>query len=431
MKIFRDPVHGDIFLSNELIELLDTREMQRLRGIKQLGTAFFVYPGAVHTRFEHSLGTCFLAGELLSILKEFGASVSKREELTIKAAALLHDVGHIPFGHTIEDERRLFSRHDSPERFRHFLTGKGELAKVLAKNKLTEAVLAFFCGEAAEPWRRELISGTFCADLLDYLARDAFFCGLPHKYDKRIMRSLRICDGHLYLDCQKNGIVREDFVSELINLLRLRYFLTERVFFHHTKIASGVMISKLLERALRFNVRLEELYNLSDERFLYFLELRAGSDPAVKKLLSDLASRRLYKQAYVLTGHIGPENRERLISRYHKDAAARLETEGELAAAIKANPEDVAIYCPSGSMQLKEAEVSVKVGVDAPESLAALELPEVKTLLDTPKNLWRFYVFASPEISGKIKRLARLCEERFGTENHLSDLQSSQLYMLL
>ena len=431
MKIFRDPVHGDIFLSNELIELLDTREMQRLRGIKQLGTAFFVYPGAVHTRFEHSLGTCFLTGELLNVLREFGLTVGKKEELAIKAAALLHDVGHIPFGHTIEDERCIFSRHDSAERFKAFLTGRGELAKVLTRYKLTEDVLAILSGEAAEPWRKEIISGTFCADLLDYLARDAFFCGLPHKYDRRIMRSLRIYNGHLYLDCQKSGIVREDFISELINLLRLRYFLTERVFFHHTKLASGVMISKLLERALRFNVRQEELFHLGDERFLYFLELRAGSDPAVKKLLADLASRRLYKQAYVLTCHIGSENREKLINRYHKDVAARAETEGELASRLKVNAEDIAIYCPSGSMQLKEAEVLVKVGVDEPESLAGLDLPEVRTLLDKHKNLWRFYVFAAPEINGKIKRLARLCEDYFGIENHMSDMQSSQLYMLL
>ena len=73
MKVFRDPVHGDIFLPRELVELLDTVEMQRLRGIKQLGTASLVYPGAVHTRFEHSLGTCYLVYELWRVLEEGGA----------------------------------------------------------------------------------------------------------------------------------------------------------------------------------------------------------------------------------------------------------------------------------------------------------------------------------------------------------------------
>ena len=162
--------------------------MQRLRGIKQLGTASLVYPGAVHTRFEHSLGTCHLALTLLKILEEFGTKISGSEKLAVGAAALLHDIGHIPFGHTVEDERRIFSRHDSPERFELFFNKRTELGKVLHKLNIAEPVKNILCGQADKAWQSELISGMFCADLLDYLARDAFFCGLSQKYDKRFCK---------------------------------------------------------------------------------------------------------------------------------------------------------------------------------------------------------------------------------------------------
>ncbi len=114
MKVFRDPVHGDLVLPAELLALLDTREIQRLRGIRQLGTASLVYLGAVHTRFDHSLGTSAVASRMLDVLEKAGVGLEAELRRVILAAALVHDVGHIPFGHTIEDERRLFPRHDSP-----------------------------------------------------------------------------------------------------------------------------------------------------------------------------------------------------------------------------------------------------------------------------------------------------------------------------
>ena len=429
MKVFRDPVHEDIFLPSELVELLDTAEMQRLRGIKQLGTACLVFPGAVHTRFEHSLGTCFLAGQLCRVLSEFGVSIGKRELLAIEAAALLHDVGHIPFGHTIEDERKIFSRHDSAQRFEHFLCGRGELAKVLAKHKLTEPVCAILQGTSAQPWQAEIISGTFCADLLDYLARDAFFCGLSQRYDRRILRTLRQDGGHLYLDCQKDGIIREDLVSEVVNLLRLRYFLTERVFFHHTKTASGAMISRAVERALELGLTLSDILPLGDERLLALIGWRWGDDPIIAMMLEALNARRIYKRAYVLTRRIGADREADLVARFHNSAEMRRNTESELAGRLKLKQGELIIYCPSAAMQLKEAEVRLKMGSGEPQSLAGMDVPEVNVLRDKHRSLWRFYVFVHPCRMGRLKQISKVCEQYFGLENHLPALQSPQLYM--
>src|SRR6266699_2035080 len=113
-KLIRDAVHGDIVMSSLEVELMDTPEFQRLRGIRQLGTAYLVFPSAVHTRFEHSLGTSWMAHRMIESVRR-NQVVSPDNERLIRAAALLHDITHIPFGHTLEDERRVLPRHDKDE----------------------------------------------------------------------------------------------------------------------------------------------------------------------------------------------------------------------------------------------------------------------------------------------------------------------------
>jgi len=428
LKVFRDPVHGDLVLPAELLALLDTREIQRLRGIRQLGTASLVYPGAVHTRFDHSLGTCAVASRMLDVLEKAGVGLDPEPRRVILAAALVHDVAHIPFGHTIEDERRLFPRHDSPARLRRLLR-HGELGRELRRQGLTEPVQALLEGRADPPWPGEVISGTVCADLLDYLARDAFFCGLPQRYDERIFRNFRIQDGHLYLEAEKDGIIREDVVSEVINLLRLRYFLTERVYFHHTKTASGAMVSRAVEQATRMGLTLEDLLSLTDERLLALLETRYAQDPVVARLTGALASRRLFKRAYVLTRAVGEERRLELVERFHADPDRRQQAEEHLLRRLRLAEGDLVVYCPAAGMQLKEAEVRLKVDLGPPRTLASLNIPEVAVLRGKHEGLWRFYVFVAPERMGRVRQISRECEEYFGQANHLPALQSPQMYL--
>src|SRR5262245_15779250 len=120
-KLIRDAVHGDIQLDALEVELLDTPEFQRLRGIKQLGTAYLVFPSALHTRFEHSVGTSWMAYRLVHAVRRV-QPMSADEERLARVSALLHDITHIPFGHTLEDERRVLPRHDKDqERVHEFL----------------------------------------------------------------------------------------------------------------------------------------------------------------------------------------------------------------------------------------------------------------------------------------------------------------------
>lgn len=417
--ILRDAVWGDLELEGELVDLLQCAELQRLRWIRQLGTANLVYPSANHTRFEHSLGTCHVAGRMLTQLEVSDPELRR----LVQVAALVHDVGHVPFGHTFEDERRIFPRHDGPERTAHFLGEGTQLGQSLAALGLRQPLLGFFGagGTPPPPLVSDLVSGTICSDLLDYLARDAFFTGIRRTYDERLFRYFALRDGRLVLRLAKGGLRREDAFSEVVHLLRLRYTLTERVYFHHAKVSSGALISKLVERAVKGGLVVEDLYRLGDEGLLNLLGDRyAPRDAVLGRLLGDLRARRLPKRAYVLTRRVGDALQEDLIARFHRDPAQREGLEAELERDLGLEPGEVIIYCPARGMAQKEARVRVEVGDGEVVSLADLELREVEDLLEKHQDLWKFYVFVSARHDAARARLAALCEERFGVPSELS-----------
>lgn len=424
LKVIRDPVHGDMELPVELFRLIDTPQVQRLRGVRQLGTACFVYPGALHTRFDHSLGTCWLASRLIELL---GVKLSQKQRLAILAYALLHDVSHLPYGHTLEDERRIFERHDTPNRVRLALT-RGDLGRELTRLQLLDPVL-----EIAETscWQQELIAGAVGADLLDYLARDAYFCGLHQTYDPRIFSLFRrdVASGTLYLDCQREGVLRHDALSEIVHLLRLRYFLSERVYFHHTKTASGAMISRAVEEAIKVGLTLQELTCLTDEGLWSVLESRFIENPSIVYIMKCLRSRRLYKRVFLLTAELPLERRQVFVDSFHVDAKRRAQAEADLAASCHIKPHQLIIYCPTLKMQLKEGGLAVKVDDHTPRSLQSLPVDELALLQERHRLLWRFYVFLSPEIMNKAALVGRACEAYFGEANHLPLYRSGQLFL--
>src|SRR5205823_312906 len=201
-KLIRDAVHGDIEMSGLEVELIDTPEFQRLRGIKQLGTAYLVFPSAVHTRFEHSLGTSWMAYRILQAVRRAEA-ISQDEERLIRVSALLHDVTHIPFGHTLEDERRVLPRHDKDEeRVEHFLKHSA-VGRILKREGLQDDFGGIIRGDGT--YLSDIIQGAISADLLDYLRRDTYFCGLSQYYDPRIFESFIIENGRLVMNLEKQG----------------------------------------------------------------------------------------------------------------------------------------------------------------------------------------------------------------------------------
>lgn len=388
-KLIRDAVHGDIEMGLLEVELMDTPEFQRLRGIKQLGTAYLVFPSAVHTRFEHSLGTSWMAHRILEAVRRF-QTVSSDDETLIRVAALLHDITHIPFGHTLEDERRVLPRHDKDEERVDYFLRQSTAGKILKREGLQDAVIKTLTEGGT--YHSEIVGGAISADLLDYLRRDTYFCGLSQNYDARIFESFILENGRLVFNLEKQGMLRHDALSELVNLLRIRYTLSERVYFHHAKISSGAMISKAVELALREGLSAGDLRILKDETLIWTLRELYTGNSTIAHLLSRLESRQLYRACYVLTVDIGEKRRQEIVTRFHHDLETREAAEMSIARASGIQPREIIIYCPSFGMSLSEAEVPVRLDRGPVRPLSGSNNEEIRILKEKHKALWKFSV---------------------------------------
>ena len=432
MSILRDPVHGDIELSRDELRLVDTAAVQRLRGVKQLGSASFVYPGATHTRFEHSIGTLHVCDQMLAACNRNAARdaacrpVGDDERRLLRAAALLHDVTHIPFGHNIEDQTGLLPRHDRPERFRAALDD-GELGDELRRQGLFDDVLAILTGEGRDvpPFWRQVVSDTIDADLLDYLRRDAHYTGLELRYDRRVVDYFRVdrASGAMFVDCEKNGMLREDIVSELLRVLECRYHFSERVYYHHAKIAAGALLSRMVELALRAGaLTAAELQQLTDDTLVYRLsQLDLGDATATARLhrfVGRYGRRQLPKRVLVLPWHDNQGVQDELLATYFAPGQpeARFAWEAAMeqqAATAFGRPVDVILYCPKRRMQLKEAKTLVRFPGEG-ERLQPLDaftarIPRLSDLAASYPRMWKLYVFTSLEDKAQRAELQRMC----------------------
>jgi hypothetical protein len=410
-KLIRDAVHGDIHCGALEIELIDTPEFQRLRGIKQLGTAYLVFPSALHTRFEHSLGTSWIAQRLIDAVRRTQA-VTEDQARLIRVTALLHDITHIPFGHTLEDERRVLPRHDKDlDRVRYFLE-EGSIGRILEREGLQQAVVRALTEGGSLV--SDIAGGPISADLLDYLRRDTYFCGLSQYYDPRIFESFVVDNGRLFMNLEKRGVLRHDTLSELVNLLRIRYTLSERVYFHHTKIASGAMICKAVELALHEGFEPEELRLLKDETLQSTLASRYAENPGIVHLLDCLERRSLYRPCFTLTTAIGEESRRAVVQRFHHDPLQREQAEHALASAAGLAPHQVIVYCPSFGMALPEADVPVRMEGGKVLPLSGSNNDEIRILKDKHKALWKFLVLVDRTAWEKHEALAGAAAEYAG-----------------
>jgi HD superfamily phosphohydrolase len=311
LKVVTDPVHGDLYLTRLEVELVDSPPMQRLRRVRQLGTAHLVFPQATHSRFTHALGTLRTAQDLIdgllrnregarrpsSLLDEWEAAGElelRLAEATVLArlGGLLHDLCHVPIGHTVEDDLRVLTPHDRnlgrylqlwaqiPEGPRMAIeNARSRAAHVEGASLLAELRMLILSkmdpdieqpsqaqmddppkadGELAPrssyPFVHDVVGNTICADLLDYIRRDHYNSGLPLAVGSRFAQDFYVSrsdDVHykqrMVVRVRRGGRLRSDVTTELLKYLRYRYELTERVLVHHAKTAADAMIGKLLE----------------------------------------------------------------------------------------------------------------------------------------------------------------------------------------
>lgn len=308
-KVYTDPVHGDIYLTVLEQWLVDTWPFQRLRRVRQLGTTHLVYPGATHSRFSHALGAVRVVQNLLDAVisqrdglhavedrfaqwQSEGPAVLNhhiaRATVLARLGALLHDLCHVPVGHSVEDDLKVLVEHDrNDERFTRLWAGvatavnnridemhgvdaperaalKEGLKTLLDPNgelhtELKPLVISKGSGvkrheEMVYPFAADLVGNTICADLLDYLLRDHLFTGLPVSLGHRFLSGFFVVPkGHgvyserVALNVMRGGHERADVVSELLKALRYRYELSERALVHHAKLSADAIVGKALE----------------------------------------------------------------------------------------------------------------------------------------------------------------------------------------
>lgn len=437
-SVMRDPVHGDVYLTHEELRVLDTPEMQRMRGIKQLGPAYLVFPGALHTRFDHSIGTVHVVQRMIdAINRSFdidparGIAIGEEEARVVRMAGLLHDVTHIPFGHNIEDQDALFRRHDSAYRYERMLARGTALGDVLEDLGLRKDVFSVLTPPGTEgrrevpPYWSQLLSGTIAADILDYLARDAYFTGLRLQVDERVHSYFKIdrASGNLFIDLAKHELLREDILSEVVRMLEARYVFSERVYYHHAKVAAGALVARAIDLLVRAGALGEEdLYDTTDESVLEVLLAASRKVPAavgdtVADLVGRFRTRRLYKRACVFPAYENEDVQAELVARFFAAGG------GEARALVEGRIEDmvrfalgrdvrVIVYCPAREMQLKEARIHVRwPGVEGVRRLSdfADRVPRLGDLERSYKNLWKFYVLCDsgdPEVLAKVQEVA-------------------------
>jgi HD superfamily phosphohydrolase len=295
----RDPVWKNLGLSPGLLRLVALPAFQKLNGIKQLGPAYLVYPGATHTRLSHSLGVLHLARRLLGRLLEHRGPETRIPDSALEpeavraylCAALLHDLGHYPFAHSLKDLQ--VASHES-------LTAEqllnGEMAGALRREVGTDPRLVAAIVDPQRPvpdagaagFYRRLLSGVLDPDKLDYLNRDAYYCGVPYG-----IQDVDFALGELRAQPQGLAVTRKGLTA-VESVLFSKYLMYRSVYWHKTVRIATSMIKKAVSMAMEAGeLQVGELYGLDDQEFFALAERKAF--PPLE-LLARVARRRLYKQ---------------------------------------------------------------------------------------------------------------------------------------
>lgn len=269
-KIINDPVHGFIRIPNELLfDILQHPYVQRLGRIKQLGVSNFVYPGAVHTRLMHSIGAMHLTQEAIHNLREKGIYISDNERTAVMAAMLLHDVGHGPFSHVLENTLVSGISHEEIS-----LLMMEQINRDLSRNELPnlqgeverplDEALAIFRDEYPRHFLHQLISSQLDMDRMDYLCRDSFFCGVTEGSiaSERLLKMLNVSDDRLVID--HKGIYS---VEKFLVARRLMYW---QVYLHKTSVAAEQVLIKMLTRAKELAMQGKDIFGTPALRYFLY-----------------------------------------------------------------------------------------------------------------------------------------------------------------
>lgn len=568
-KLYQDQIYGAKVLTPLAVAIIDTPEFQRLDKIRQLGFADVTYRGAKHTRYAHSIGTYFITRTIMRRINQNhqrldfphpGSYLSKRfrcipkggyseEELNgkeipisrqslwrgaseiVAIAALLHDISHVPFGHTLEDEfAGIYKRHDrlgGHRLYQMLFNEQSELSKVFSdsdtnpkwlpgiqkdigikNSELAQLIYVILSWkEEIEPpvsfnallrrelkklnkvedserrkrlikirlWHRkfkreklfhpfmsDVVGNTICADLLDYLQRDRRNLGMESRSHSRLQRyfTIRPCALHHEEDLRLSILVarrlrggqRPDVATAVLDVMRERYEMAERVFYHHKKAAASAMLAKLAEvcrnakpldtddsiypapwsQSADGKVNACNVVHFSDDSFidhlgtietqidshytnelrnLLYRGLRYDRKSIYRTLLVmdiDLVQRSAHSVSFFAEEFRGTED--------NPSNKRRIEVENHLAEVAEAGNGEVIIYCPSPNMQAKEVDVRLEIVENRVLPLRLQKelfsyYSDLKVIEQYYQDLWRLYIFVSPPIFEVMEKCQEIVDE--------------------
>jgi len=443
---WRDPLYGDIRLTAFERQVIDSAEMQRLRRIKQLGFTNLVYAGAEHSRLSHSVGSVYRVEQVLRAMEDkHGVKFDLDTRLAARLLALIHDVTHICFGHTLEDEFGFFERHDENRARieRLILDSSSELSTLLAGSEVGRQVRAHFDDSATIHHRSdltELVSGMVGVDLLDYIDRDAMFCGLDHRVDSAIFRQFdftkrRSGDQNAQLVSLLHGKygIRVDREFAIESVMTERYALFLKAYTHRAKAKASAVLGKAVGLALFDGkspaITEKQIEWMSDDQLIVTLsEVR-------RQRCNDLARMLMRRQLpdAVYRAHLLRED-ERDLS-FYRDRQAELTNDKKrfglfpftdrsgverflAGEADDLGEDEVFVYAARSAPGLKRTQSHWSVAGD--HAPAAPSGDWFKRLQAKHLGLWELWVFVAPS-AGPISRsrVARAAEERFGLTNEI------------
>ena len=430
-KLIRDPLWNTIRLDPAAVRIVDTAEFQRLRYIRQLGLAHLVYPGATHTRFDHALGVYHLTVTALRHLRERGGTPPEAWESQelVPYAALLHDIGHYAFSHALEELDTEEIRADHEEASKHFFASPA-LRDALAPLGLgaPDRIHDLIRGESGIPLRG-LVSGSLDLDKMEYLRRDARFCGVPYgEVDVD-----RLLQGMTLLPDPGTGKfevgVQEKAVAALESLLFAKYQMFRNVYWHHGVRAATALYKRVVEEAVRAGLLdPDELMGPTDEELLYEINRRAQEDDGevaerlAQRWLPALRNRRLPKRALEVTA---ADLQGRQVEDWAVgDSPWKRVVEDELAAELDLEPGEVVIDFPA-KREMFQLDILVERRSGAverlgPEGLPGLvDLPRVARDLYTTSRVLRVFTFERRDVSPEmiLDRITRPIEGATRTDS--------------
>ncbi len=418
-KTIQDTIHGSVKLSGPFLQLLECPEVQRLHGIKQLGLTKLIFPGANHTRLEHSIGAYWVAEKMADSLE-----LSEEEKRTVMAAALLHDIGHAPFSHTLESILTDETDMDHMDLTQEFIIGKRfiqernvpQIPDILENHDISPQRVAELIKEKAhhlkltdfnvhegqkhfneERYLYQIIHGPMDVDQLDYLLRDSHYTGAVHGVVdiERLLQTVEIHNGELVIS--KGG------VPAVEGMLVARGLMFSSVYLHKTARIAELMLGKAVSR---LDEDLTDIYRMTDWELLSFLKEKGGFQ---EEIVERLKYRRLYKRCFSLDIE-EMEEAEGIDIDSIGDLDEIRGLEKRIAAQKPVSEEKVLVDVPHKELKLSEPRLSrTDIKVLDKDRLYSLDKysPLARALKRRPTQSWGLMVSCPRELREELGHAAR------------------------